>query len=60
MKNPFSRIRMAAIWKRIRSEGEVVMAGFTMTAREREGLMLVIVLFVIGLLARGMRWVFRP
>jgi len=51
---------MAAIWKRIRSEGEVVMAGFTMTAREREGLMLVIVLFVIGLLARGMRWVFRP
>ena len=58
MPTRLSRTTLAVRWRAGVAEGrEVVRSGFGLTAREREGVMLVAALFVIGLAVRGLRWI---
>ena len=58
MPTRLSRATIAARWRASVAEGrEVVRSGFGLTAREREGVMLVAALFAVGLVVRWLRWI---
>ena len=58
MPTRWSRAALAVRWRGLAAEGRALArAGFGLTAREREGVVLVAALFAAGLAVRWLRWI---